>query len=125
MTRTSLACLALLFAATPVRTEEAADKLQGSAYKDEEACAKGLNQPDCVLSFFLEGKVAKTLFDGMPDKAEREECTGGMQKLSQSGLVCFKYDDGTYAFFEQDDEPSVRKGDKVEVVDGRIERRAE
>ena len=97
MTRTSLACLALLLAATPVRTEEAADKLQGSAYKDEEACAKGLNQPDCVLSFFLEGKVAKTLFDGMPDKAEREECTGGMQKLSQSGLACFKYDDGTYA----------------------------
>ena len=36
-----------------------------------------------------------------------------------------RYDDGTYAFFEQDDEPSVRKGDKVEVVDGRVEQRAE
>jgi len=36
-----------------------------------------------------------------------------------------RYDDGTYAFFEQDDEPSVRKGDKVEVIDGRVERRAE
>lgn len=36
-----------------------------------------------------------------------------------------RYDDGTYAFFEQDDEPSVRNGDKVEVIDGRVERRAE
>ena len=36
-----------------------------------------------------------------------------------------RFDDGTYAFFEQDDEPTVRKGDKVEVVDGRVARRAE
>lgn len=96
MTRTSLACLALLFAATTGLADDAADKLQGSAYMDEEACAKGLNQPDCVLSFFIEGKTAKTLFDGMPEKAEREECTGGMQKFNSSGLACFKYDDGTY-----------------------------
>ncbi|MFT3848160.1 MAG: hypothetical protein QM739_05635 [Propionivibrio sp.] len=36
-----------------------------------------------------------------------------------------RYDDGTYAFFEQDDEPSVRKGDKVEVIDGRVVRQAD
>ena len=36
-----------------------------------------------------------------------------------------RYDDGTYAFFEQDAEPTVRKGDKVEVIDGRVERRAD
>ena len=36
-----------------------------------------------------------------------------------------RYDDGTYAFFEQDDEPAVQKGDKIEVIDGRIERRAD
>ena len=35
------------------------------------------------------------------------------------------YDDGTYAFFEQDDEPTVGKGDRVDVIDGRIERRAD
>jgi len=36
-----------------------------------------------------------------------------------------RYDDGTYAFFEQDDEPAVKKGDRVEVIDGRVERRTE
>ena len=36
-----------------------------------------------------------------------------------------RYDDGSYAFFEQDDEPDVRKGDRVDVIDGRVERRAE
>ena len=36
-----------------------------------------------------------------------------------------RYDDGSYAFFEQDDEPTVGKGDRVDVIDGRIERRAD
>ena len=36
-----------------------------------------------------------------------------------------RYDDGTYAFFEQDDQPSVRKGDRVDVIDGRVELRAD
>jgi hypothetical protein len=36
-----------------------------------------------------------------------------------------RYDDGTFAFFEQDDQPAVRKGDRVEVIDGRVERRAD
>lgn len=36
-----------------------------------------------------------------------------------------RYDDGSYAFFEQDDEPTVGKGDRVDVIDGRVERRAD
>ena len=36
-----------------------------------------------------------------------------------------RYDDGTYAFFEQDDEPDVHKGDRVEVIDGRVVLRSE
>ena len=32
-----------------------------------------------------------------------------------------RFDDGTYAFFEQDDKPAVRKGDK-KVIEGRVER---
>lgn len=35
-----------------------------------------------------------------------------------------RFDDGTYAFFEQDDEPAVHKGDRVEVIDGRLEPRS-
>jgi hypothetical protein len=35
-----------------------------------------------------------------------------------------RLDDGSYAFFEQDDKPALQKGDRVEVIDGRIERRA-
>jgi hypothetical protein len=36
-----------------------------------------------------------------------------------------RFDDGTYAFFEQDDQPAVSKGDRVEVIDGRVAPRAE
>lgn len=32
-----------------------------------------------------------------------------------------RLDDGTYAFFEEDDEPVVKKGDRVRIVDGRLE----
>ena len=35
-----------------------------------------------------------------------------------------RYDDGTYAFFEQDEQPTIRKGDPVEIIDGRVELRA-
>jgi hypothetical protein len=35
-----------------------------------------------------------------------------------------RYDDGSYAFFEQDEQPAVAKGDPVEIIDGRVERRA-
>lgn len=37
--------------------------------------------------------------------------------------VTVRYDDGSYAAFEQDNAPSVRKGDRIQVVDGRVERR--
>jgi hypothetical protein len=36
-----------------------------------------------------------------------------------------RYDDGTYAFFEQDDEPDFAKGDRVDVIDGRVVRRTD
>ena len=36
-----------------------------------------------------------------------------------------RYDDGTYAFFEQDEKPAVRKGDRIEIIDNRVVRRAE
>ena len=31
-----------------------------------------------------------------------------------------RFDDGTYAFFEEDDEPNVHKGDRVKIVDGQV-----
>ena len=34
-----------------------------------------------------------------------------------------RFDDGTYAFFEMDDKQGLRKGDKVEVVEGKLEAR--
>jgi hypothetical protein len=37
--------------------------------------------------------------------------------------VTVRYDNGQYATFDQDDEPSIRKGDKVQVVEGRVEPR--
>lgn len=35
-----------------------------------------------------------------------------------------RFADGTFAFFEQDEQPTVAKGDTVEVVDGRVVPRA-
>ena len=37
--------------------------------------------------------------------------------------VTVRYDNGTYAAFRQDDEPTVVQGDKVRVVEGRVEPR--
>lgn len=96
MTRTItiVACLAILsFSAS---AQDTTPKLEGSVFLDEEACAKGLNGKDCVLSFSLTGEGAKLLFSGMPEKAQREECTGGMEKANTKGLHCIAYDDGTY-----------------------------
>lgn len=31
-----------------------------------------------------------------------------------------RQDDGSYAFFEQDEQPTVVKGDRVEIIDGRV-----
>ena len=35
-----------------------------------------------------------------------------------------RFPDGTFAFFEQDEQPEAVKGDTVEIVDGRVVRRA-
>ena len=40
-----------------------------------------------------------------------------------SYVLTVRYDDGSYAFFEQADEPVLRKGDRVQVIDGRVELR--
>ena len=56
-------------------------KIEGTAFLDEEACAKGLNAEGCVLSFQISGKTAKTLYEGMTAEAVQQECTGGLQKV--------------------------------------------
>lgn len=42
-----------------------------------------------------------------------------------SYVVTVRYEDGTYAFIEQHDEPTVRRGDRVRVVEGRVELRSD
>jgi hypothetical protein len=37
--------------------------------------------------------------------------------------VTVRYDNGSYAAFDQDDEPTIRKGDKVRVAEGKVELR--
>jgi hypothetical protein len=39
---------------------------------------------------------------------------------ARNWLVTVRYDDGSYAAFEQDTQPSVRKGDRVQVVAGQV-----
>ncbi|MCP5268807.1 MAG: hypothetical protein H6943_07190 [Zoogloeaceae bacterium] len=38
-------------------------------------------------------------------------------------LVTVRYDDGSYAAFEQDDQPVVQRGERVQVISGRVEQR--
>jgi hypothetical protein len=46
----------------------------------------------------------------------------GRKSLKQtSWKVTVRYDNGQYATFDQSDEPSVRKGDKVRVAEGRVQ----
>lgn len=70
-------------------------KIEGTAFLDEEACAKGLNAEGCILSFQISGKTAKTLYDGMTAKAVQQECTGGLQKV-EGGLNCIKDSETDY-----------------------------
>lgn len=72
-------------------------KIEGSAFIDEEACAKSARAEGCVLTFSITGKVAKTLYDGMKVKAVPEECTGGFQKVEESGLNCIRNSDTEYS----------------------------
>jgi hypothetical protein len=93
-------CLVVLAAMMPtLQPAMATDELkfEGSAFLDEEGCAKGLMGPECVVTLSITGKAAETLFNGLPGKAEREECTGGLGKSSKAGLHCTHYDnDNTY-----------------------------
>ncbi len=70
--------------------------LQGEAFLGDEDCPGGVKSDTCILSFALRGKAAKLLFDGMRDEAQREECTGSMEKSGGNGLFCHAYEDGTY-----------------------------
>ena len=42
---------------------------------------------------------------------------------TRNWLVTVRYDDGSYAAFEQETQPSVRKGDRVQVVAGQVQPR--
>jgi hypothetical protein len=74
--------------------------LEGSAllgvFVGDPDCAGGVKSDTCILSFQLRGKAAKLLFDGLRDEAQKEECTGSMEKSGGNGLFCHAYEDGTY-----------------------------
>jgi hypothetical protein len=40
-----------------------------------------------------------------------------------SYVITVRYEDGSFAFIDQADEPVLRKGDRVQVIDGRVELR--
>lgn len=86
--------LIFLFLSPAVAGEEVL--LKGSAFLGDEDCAGGLTSDSCILSFQLTGKAAKLLFDGMRVKAQKEECTGGMEKSDGEDLYCNASADGTY-----------------------------
>ena len=59
---------------------------------------------------------------GRPDHRHRNYVQDGRKSPKQtSWKVTVRYDNGQYATFDQSDEPSVRKGDKVRVAEGRVQ----
>jgi hypothetical protein len=66
------------------------------AFVGDPDCAGGVKSDTCILSFQLRGKAAKLLFEGLRDEAQREECTGSLEKSGGNGLFCHAYEDGTY-----------------------------
>ncbi len=94
--------LALIFLFLFLSPAMAADEipLEGSAllgaFVGDPDCAGGVKSDTCILSFQLRGKAAKLLFDGLRDEAQREECTGSLEKSGGNGLFCHAYEDGTY-----------------------------
>ena len=60
------------------------------AFVGDPDCAGGVKSDTCILSFQLRGKAAKLLFNGLRDEAQREECTGSMEKSGGNGLFCHR-----------------------------------
>lgn len=50
-------------------------------------------------------------------RAKRAQPATGLWRIT------VRYDDGSYATFDQEDRPAMRKGDRIQVVAGRVERR--
>jgi hypothetical protein len=93
--------LALIFLfLSPAAAAEGEIPLEGNAllgaFVGDPDCKDGVKSDTCILSFQLRGKAAKLLFDGMRDEAQREECTGSLEKSGGNGLWCHAYEDGTY-----------------------------
>jgi hypothetical protein len=95
--RMILFAAALGLAAVAPALAEDAPALKGSVYLDAENCTNGTKGPDCVLTFFVEGEAAKILYNGLPGKGQREECTGGLEKMDGHGLHCIMAEDKTYS----------------------------
>jgi hypothetical protein len=66
------------------------------AFQGDPDCAEGVKSDTCILSFRLTGQAAKLLFEGLRDEAQREECTGSLEKGGGNGLFCHTYEGGTY-----------------------------
>ena len=98
MARFSYLALFFLFLSPAAAADEI--PLEGSArlgvFEGDPDCADGVKSDTCILSFQLRGNAAKLLFDGMRDEAQRDECTGSLEKSGGNGLFCHAYEDGTY-----------------------------
>lgn len=57
---------------------------------------------------------------GASSRAERRKAA---QPTGGRWIVTVRYDNGSYAAFEQEDTPDVRAGERIKVVSGRVEKR--
>lgn len=65
------------------------------------------------------GSTATVAGTGAASKAERKEAR---KPAAPGWLVTVRYDDGSYASFDLDERPTVRKGERVQVNAGKVER---
>ena len=91
---------------TNVRSEE---RQPTATSRPNQPSASGIGTTIAISSFFVSGCVVKD--------------AGQAMKPTTYYKINVRYDDGPSAFFEQDDEPNIKKGDKVETYEGRLELR--
>ena len=137
------ACPILVLAA-PVIVWAQSNLILPKSLDDIDALSKGLNSTPCVKCGIVTNVRSEERQPTATSRPHQPSASGIGTNIATTPIIgsgsvvkdarqamkpttyykiSVRYDDGTYAFFEQDDEPNFKKGDKIETFEGRLELR--
>ena len=137
------ACPILVLAA-PVIVWAQSNLILPKSLDDIDALSKGLNSTPCVKCGIVTNVRSEERQPTATSRPNQPSASGIGTNIATTPIIgsgsvvkdarqamkpttyykiSVRYDDGTYAFFEQDDEPNFKKGDKIETFEGRLELR--